>query len=573
MRTRRELAGTAVAFGAPLILYLCFATRTLQGGDVAEFALLAVSGGVAHPPGYPLWTLLARMAGALPFGTPAWRAAIPSAIAGAAAVGVVYGIGLRLTQKVAPSLAAALAFAVAPLAWKMAGVPEVFSLLAVFAAGAVLAAMRAHDAIQKDAVRWAHVLGWVAGLGMANHHTLILCAPVFAWGLANATWRMRPIGALLAFAAGVAFGLLPYALLPAFAATAGEDGFIWGDPRSLRGVVDHVLRREYGTFRLSVAVTDLRPIEHGSAFLVTLPSQLFWVYLLVAAGGIVVLWRGRAHRGLVIALLASVLLSGVLFPALFNLPSSPIADAVAERFLLLPLVMVAPFLAPGLALATRGLSPSVARALPFLPLPFATLVALPHARWSADPTVERYLSAAVGQMEPGAVVVGDSDVINLGTRWIASVRGERKDVQYLDLNLVRRRWYYDEARARIPGFTLPFETVRTHLGDLVEDLAEEHPVYVTVWLAPRLGERHVPQPAGFFARVPRPAPLPLADVEASLMRATAALGDLPARPVDAWSSSYRDAARLSWGVLANNYDAVGDTAGAARSRAAAASIP
>ena len=42
---------SALAFVAPLVLYSVTAARTVQGGDAAEFGLLGIQGGVAHPPG------------------------------------------------------------------------------------------------------------------------------------------------------------------------------------------------------------------------------------------------------------------------------------------------------------------------------------------------------------------------------------------------------------------------------------------------------------------------------------------------------------------------------------------
>ena len=59
----------AVAVGAvALVAYLATLQRTVPGGDSGELIAAAVTGGVAHPPGYPLFLLLGRLAGAVPVG-------------------------------------------------------------------------------------------------------------------------------------------------------------------------------------------------------------------------------------------------------------------------------------------------------------------------------------------------------------------------------------------------------------------------------------------------------------------------------------------------------------------------
>lgn len=565
MGVHHASAGTAVAFLIPVAVYLAFATRTIQGGDSAEFALLALRGGVPHPPGYPVYAALARVAGALPFEPPAWRAAVPSALAGASAVCLLFRIGLALTDRVVPSLAGAFAFAFAPLAWKLAGVPEVFSLHAMFAAAIVLAAMRLREVENEQAVRAAHLFGWIAGLGLANHQTLLFCAPVVAWSLAGE--RTRSVRVIATFAVGAACGLASYLFIPLFVWTSEEGAFVWGDPDSVAGLLDHVLRREYGTFRLAAGASELSPLHHALAFPKALPSQLFWLYFVAAGAGVVHSIRER--RGLALALLSSIALAGVLFPMMFNVPQNALSAAVVERFQLLPLALSTPFVASGLHWMTGMLSRNAGWVVMLLPIPIAAMVALPHARWSSDPMIERYLVAAVRETDPAAVVIGEGDVTGMGVRWATEVLGERPDVEYLDLNLIRRRWYYDEASRRLPeGALPPYDESRTHLGDLIEAVGAHRPVHVTAWVAPMLGERHAPQPAGFFARVPRGDPLPLMEVERRLSRATAALGAVSLRPVDPWSASFRAAAALSWSALGKEYRAVGDETGAERCFAA-----
>jgi hypothetical protein len=48
-----------------LALYIRTAYPTVAGGDNGELLSIACTGGVAHPPGYPLWVMLSMAALAL----------------------------------------------------------------------------------------------------------------------------------------------------------------------------------------------------------------------------------------------------------------------------------------------------------------------------------------------------------------------------------------------------------------------------------------------------------------------------------------------------------------------------
>jgi hypothetical protein len=62
-------------------------TRTSRGGDSGELAAAVATGGVIHPPGYPLYALLGNLFVLLPHGTLAWRMNLMSAACDAGAAG------------------------------------------------------------------------------------------------------------------------------------------------------------------------------------------------------------------------------------------------------------------------------------------------------------------------------------------------------------------------------------------------------------------------------------------------------------------------------------------------------
>ena len=71
--------------------------------DSLEFQLVLPTFGIAHPTGYPLYTLLGGLWNLLfPVGNWAWRANLFSALAGGAAVALVYVTAHRLINHSSP---------------------------------------------------------------------------------------------------------------------------------------------------------------------------------------------------------------------------------------------------------------------------------------------------------------------------------------------------------------------------------------------------------------------------------------------------------------------------------------
>src|SRR5258708_1288220 len=73
--------------------------------DAGEMASLLATLGIAHPPGYPLYTILGRWMLWIPLGNPVYRANLFSAVCAALALIVLYRV-LRKWIQPAPALAA-----------------------------------------------------------------------------------------------------------------------------------------------------------------------------------------------------------------------------------------------------------------------------------------------------------------------------------------------------------------------------------------------------------------------------------------------------------------------------------
>jgi Protein O-mannosyl-transferase TMEM260-like len=93
-----------LVFIASLVLYSCTLAPTVTLVDSGELIVAARSVGVAHPPGFPLYLILAHIASVVPIGSVAQRVNFASALFAALACGMVtLGVAelLKLNETVA----------------------------------------------------------------------------------------------------------------------------------------------------------------------------------------------------------------------------------------------------------------------------------------------------------------------------------------------------------------------------------------------------------------------------------------------------------------------------------------
>ena len=229
---RADAAALAAAVLGPLALYVVTLPRTVVLEDDGLFLMAGAHLGIAHPPGYPLYTLIVHLFMRLPFGDAAFLGHLSSAVLGALACGALYCGARRLRAGPAPALAAAWLFGVSEQFWSQAIIAEVYTLNALlFFATYALVLPGAQDP-RRGWPLWCAAVAW--GAGLANHWPLmVLATPGLALALAPA-WRgvlprlPRLLGAALVTAA------LPYAWMvwlshqgPAISFYGPIDG--WGD--------------------------------------------------------------------------------------------------------------------------------------------------------------------------------------------------------------------------------------------------------------------------------------------------------------------------------------------------------
>ena len=185
------------------VLAFALARSTLLPGlglwDTGEFQVVAPVLGTAHPTGYPSYVLLGWLASVVlaPFGEPALRMNLLSAITLGVAAGLTVVLVRRLTGRVSLAIAAGALLALTPIPWRVGSFADPHMLHLAFVAGLLVLFMgweaRARSGSAK-ADRWLVAAAALYGVALGNQALIMLLAPgiaLFILAVEPGTW-LRP---------------------------------------------------------------------------------------------------------------------------------------------------------------------------------------------------------------------------------------------------------------------------------------------------------------------------------------------------------------------------------------------
>jgi hypothetical protein len=348
--TWRQMFLVSASLGA--LFAVCYARLTatdLQFGDGGWLTLAAATNGVAHPPGYPLWIVLAHALTLLPFGTIPFRAGLLSVLCDAGTVAIVCATGMLLTRNMLAGLFAGALLGSTPLFVTWSIQPEVFALNNLLASAIVLCLL---VPITRLGHWWVLVVACaLLGLGLANQQTIIALAPL----LLAAFWYKRSeflsrnqalsVGSLAVIALAAGF-CLPYI----HTLVASQHALPWPfqTAHNSEQLIALITRKLFGTGSLAPN-TAFQGGALSSRLGVTVVA-LCPVLPVVALSA--VFTDDSKLRLWIPAVWAAVVAFAFCVVANINLDNG-LLTSIFTRFALLPLVLLAPYAAFALSACAR----------------------------------------------------------------------------------------------------------------------------------------------------------------------------------------------------------------------------
>jgi hypothetical protein len=398
------------------------------GADSGDLVTAVARGRLPHPPGFPTYLLLGAAFVRLPWGDPAWRLNLLSALSAAGAAGLSASAAYLLSSSAIVAIVTGLSLGLSPLFWSQALIAEVYAPAALFSAAVLLLALR-------PAPAWLRSALW--GLGVGVHPTLLFLAPLVGESheghelkIGFAVIRVYPRPLLFAL---VTVSLLYGPVLLAWGMAPSP----WADLSTPAGWWAYVSGRLY----------------HGYLFglpLALWPRRLLaWAGLMARqftpVGALLALWGwtrpGQERRGLALA-------TALAFSA-FTLYAVGYNTADSLVYLVPGLPLAALWLGGGLAQAAAWLNRRVrwgAWALLLLPL-VQVLLFWKQMDLHRDRSAMEWAERVLEQAPPQAVLLTAQDAHTFTLWYVHDVLDERPDVTIIDRDL----WGYEPYRSMVIG--------------------------------------------------------------------------------------------------------------------------
>jgi len=491
--SRTELLLAGVVFVVALLLYTLTLAPTVTLVDSGELIVAAWGLGVAHPPGFPLWIMLAHLASLPTFGNVAARINFSSALFAALACATLTLVVAELlitagslatperTSKAAqqskkiedsiggrfvifaPAVGAGLLIACSRTLWSYATITEVYALNALLILVVFFLVLRWRRGIVETGTKgtavvttydvWIYAAAFAFGLAMGVHHVTVgLTLPAIAavvyrtQGLRFFTSRRLLFAALISIGGLVAV----YAYLPW--AASRSPVMNWGNPRSLQEIWWHITGRQYRVFfSFSPTTMGVQFIEFcrmafrefGVPWLPVTPFLAF-------AGFASAYKRDRTT----LCFLALIMIADLTYSLSYEIAEDK------DAYYLPAFVSVATAAALGihwLVQIRRARSAPVGRpyVLGVIAIILSAAMAL-AANWPfnnrshyfvADDYVENLFST----IAPGGVLLTQDWQVVSPMFYAQEVEQRRRDVKVVDINLLRRSWYFDYLNHAHPG--------------------------------------------------------------------------------------------------------------------------
>jgi tetratricopeptide (TPR) repeat protein len=447
----RTSAAALAIFILALAIYGATLCPTVFVGDSGELAAAATTLGIAHPPGFPLWTTLGRGAVALAPGAPAVALNLLSALCTAAAAGLLAALLAMLSGRIVVSAGVALAFALSRGVWSQAIITEVYGLNLLMTVSALTAAVAAHG----GRPRLFLLAGYLLGLGTANHPFVLLAGlPVAGLVLLPREEAQEPVSdrarRFLPMAGLFLLGLSAYLYLPL--RWTADPPVMWGGPRALGDFLDHVMRAQYGGLGEATADTSLglrlrvfgEILYEGTAIPI----------LIGAAVGVVLLLRKVLSKPDAVALLLLVL-AGPVTAGVIRYEDTFLDRSVASVYFLTAVLSVFMLAGVGIAgidrlvndrLTGQGRAGVVFSGAVACLLPIALAFRNAKTCDRSEATLPRaYAEEVFRELPPDALIfpLGDNELFIF--TYFQAAEGLRPDVKILDrsLNLGIEAWGQD----------------------------------------------------------------------------------------------------------------------------------
>ncbi len=423
----------------PLVLISCFyfliGPVYFQGGDTAELVNASYHLFVPHPPGYPLYIWLQHFwLNIASFSTVFFRASILSIFFSFCTLCFLW---IPLRKNILLLIIPFVMLGMNPDFVESTVLPDVFSLHGMFVAGILTAFY--YDLRWKD-----FLIPFLFCLSFTNHHTTILLFPVLIYQLKD-----FKNASLIGLLCGTVSCILIY-----FSILYMDHShpYSWGNIKDVSSIIDHFLRKDYGTFSLSAKGSN-----QGVKALVFLLQSIAPSILLIAF----LFFRGGKKlfsdkKNLVTCV---VLILSFVFTSMGNIVPEQVGEEVLKRFHVMPLVILASLTVYILQLIEfRRRDKIILSVFMLCTCIYQSYHLKDFLNLRNDSIIEDYSrNLFEGALKNGpALISANSDTAFFGIRYVSAFSGNilKQNIAVITPEMFFHPWFNDKVKLQLPDFNL-----------------------------------------------------------------------------------------------------------------------
>jgi hypothetical protein len=527
-------------------VYLSTMGRSVGFTDSGELATVVCTLGIAHPTGYPLFTLLGRCWIMIPSAMEEIiQLNLLSAILTAIAVGLFFKTTLAIRRAVLvfqpksqkrqestnhrfifASIIASLIIGFSTTFWSQSAAFEVYALhlvLVLLTIWMFIGGLEEQRAEPRSISRKLIFFAFILGLSFSNHMTTVLLAPGFLW-LYFQTFGFRRESFLRIFRLAPFFllGLSVYLYLPV--RSSGHPLLDWGHPATLERFFWHISGKQFRVWMFSGWDVVHKQLNY---YVSNFTSEYYFIIMACIIAGVLVLFKQSRRLFIFLVLLFGTTIIYASNYDIFDINS----------YFMLSYLVMGFIIAWGInflieRIENNRLWLKIVIVAMFCALPVIQVV----SNWErVDETrnkiPQRFVEKAFSDFEPHAIVLASQWDYFISPSWYYQfIRQKRPDVTVVDKSLLQNRsWYFLELEHKAPWLMerirpradlflrelnkfehdLPFDFSiiqaqwKNLLSEIVEQSLPDHPVYIDARIDQEFSPEYQRTPAGLFLRLSR----------------------------------------------------------------------
>lgn len=315
VRNKIKLLFAGLSFAVSFIVYILTLAPGVFFVDSGELAVACIKLGIAHPTGYPLFTILGRVFSLIPSSEPIFILNFSSALFSSIAVLIFFylvSFFISLTdrfEKINPkkkkknifipetvnymiSFSSSLILAFSFTFWNTANSIEVYNLHKIFLALLLFTFIKANyfelfsKKSDSDTGKYWILFAFLAGLSFTNHlSTMFLAIGMIYLYFASNGFNKESFRRLLYLIPLFVLGLSPYIYLFLRAEYAPV---AWGYPHNWENFVRHISGKQFSVWMFSSSDTMIKQFNH---FIEVYPRELSVFVLIIIIMGLIELYR------------------------------------------------------------------------------------------------------------------------------------------------------------------------------------------------------------------------------------------------------------------------------------------